>query len=339
MKKILLCFVAVAALASCVKEQTIQTPEKMAISFSQFVNNSNSKAAIDPTFNNTVTPLNEFYVWGFMTSNTGVVFDKELVSRVDAQSPWTYTNLAYWAPGRTYKFAAVAPVASVDGDIKITLADNNKYMSQTGVLGTISFTNKTGDVDVLYAKDEVVTPDPLAADPEKVELTFAHLLSKIKFTFTNRFVNENITLAVSDVKMVVPAEGDIDLSVMPYAWVVKNSTTVLDFGKAINKVTAVEKLGIDEAGEVEHERLTIPIATTQSIISSYAVSFNVTIYNGTEVAQVVPMTSTIVGTSFVPGKCYNLTADLNATNLGLKVIEFTATVEDWVNGGDLGFLN
>lgn len=339
MKKLLLSLMAVAAMASCVKEQTLQTPEKMAISFSEFVNNSNTKAAIDPTFNNGNTPLNAFYVWGFMTSNTGVVFDKELVSRADAQSPWTYDNLAYWAPGRSYKFAALAPVNN--DKLQVTLAQDNKYISNEGHLGTLAYENVDGTVDVLYAEDGVITPDPLAANPEKVELTFKHLLSKIKFTFTNGLVNENNKMVVSDVKMVVPAKGTIDLGVSPFTWVVTdNSTITLDFGKAIDKADETnDQLAVAGVGEVENERLTIPIATTSSIISSYQVSFNVTLYNGNQVAQTIPMTSTIQGTSFLPGKCYNLTATLTAENLGLKVIEFTATVEDWVSGGDLGFLN
>ena len=339
MKKLLLSLMAVAAMASCVKEQTLQTPEKMAISFSEFVNNSNTKAAIDPTFNNGNTPLNAFYVWGFMTSNTGVVFDKELVSRADAQSAWTYQNLAYWAPGRSYKFAALAPVNN--DKIEVTLAaGDGKYLAADGSLGKVKFTNVDGTVDVLYAEDEVVTPSPLAADPEKVELTFAHLLSKIKFTFTNGLVSENNKIVVSDVKMIVPAVGTVDLTVSPYSWVVEGQTVALDFGKAIDKTDATnDKLAVTGKGEVEYERLTIPIATTSSIISSYEVSFNVTIYNGDQVAQTIPMTSTINGTSFLPGKCYNLTATLTAENLGLQVIEFTATVEDWVDAGELGFLN
>jgi hypothetical protein len=152
--------------------------------------------------------------------------------------------------------------------------------------------------------------------------------------------NENNKIVVSDVKMIVPAVGTVDLTVSPYSWVVEGQTVALDFGKAIDKTDATnDKLAVTGKGEVEYERLTIPIATTSSIISSYEVSFNVTIYNGDQVGQTIPMTSTINGTSFLPGKCYNLTATLTAENLGLQVIEFTATVEDWVDAGELGFLN
>jgi hypothetical protein len=51
------------------------------------------------------------------------------------------------------------------------------------------------------------------------------------------------------------------------------------------------------------------------------------------------MTSTIVGTTLEAGKCYNFTATLDANKLGLKAIDFDVVVKDWVDAGDLGFLN
>ena len=336
MKKLLLGFVAIAAMVSCVNEQTVVAPAQKAISFGNFV--QNTKAA-DPSFNNTDKKVTSFYAWGFMTAPTGVVFNKELVSYNETEATWKYTNLAYWAPNKSYKFAALAPTGN--DKIQVTLANDNKYMSAEGVLGTVAFENVDGTVDVLYAEDGVDTPATIPSDPEKVELTFQHLLSKIKFTFTNGLANEHSTMTVSDVKMVVPAKGTVDLAVKPYVWnITENSTTTLDFGTAIDKADATNsKLAIAGVGEVEHERLTIPLATTQSVISSYVVTFNVTLYNGTEEAQVIPMTSTITGTTLEAGKCYNFTATLTADKLGLEQIMFDVIVEDWVNAGDLGFLN
>lgn len=336
MKKLLLGFVAIAAMVSCVNEQTVVAPAQKAISFGNFV--QNTKAA-DPSFNNTDKQVTSFYAWGFMTAPTGVVFNQELVSYNETEAAWKYTNLAYWAPNKSYKFAALAPTGN--DKIQVTLADNNKYMSADGVLGTVAFENVDGTVDVLYAEDGVDTPATIPTDPEKVELTFQHLLSKVKFTFTNGLANEHSTMAISDVKMVVPAKGTVDLAVKPYVWnVTENTTTTLEFGQAIDKADATNtKLAIAGVGEVENERLTIPLATTQSVISSYVVTFNVTLYNGTEEAQVIPMTSTITGTTLEAGKCYNFTATLTADKLGLEQIMFDVIVEDWVNAGDLGFLN
>ena len=336
MKKFLLGFMAIAAMASCVKEQTVVTPEQKAIAFGNFI--QNTKAAIDPSFNNGDNKVTSFYVWGFMTAPTGVVFDQELVSYDETAAAWTYNNLAYWAPSKSYKFAALAPTGN--DKIQVTLANNNKYLSDEGVLGTVAFENVDGTVDVLYAEDGVDTPTTIADDPEKVELTFQHLLSKVKFTFTNGLSNEHSSMTVTNVKMVVPAKGTIDLAVKPYVWnVTENSTVTLDFGKAIDKADADEQLAIAGVGEVENARLTIPLATTASVISTYTVTFDVTLYNGTEVAQVVPMTSTITGTTLEAGKSYNFTATLTADKLGLEEIQFSVVVEDWIEAGDLGFLN
>lgn len=335
MKKLLLGIFTIAAMVSCVKDKTVATLEQKAISFGNFV--QHTKGAIDPSYNNGDNKLEAFYVWGFHTAPTGVVFDQELVSYDATANAWTYTNLAYWAPEKEYKFAALAPVNN--DKIQVTLANGN-YMSAEGVLGTVAFENVDGKVDLLYAEDGVITPTTIPDDPEKVDFTFQHLLSKVKFTFTNGLSNEHSSMTVTNVKMVVPAKGTVDLAVKPYVWnVTENSTVTLDFGKAIDKADADEQLAIAGVGEVENARLTIPLATTASVISTYTVTFDVTLYNGTEVAQVVPMTSTITGTTLEAGKSYNFTATLTADKLGLEEIQFSVVVEDWIEAGDLGFLN
>ena len=342
MKKLLLGFLAIATMASCVKEQTVVTPDQKAISFGNFV--QHTKAAIDPSFNNDDNKVTSFYVWGFMDKNTGVVFNEELVEWDETKAAWTYTNLAYWAPNKSYKFAAIAPAKN--DKIQVTLADNNKYMSAEGVLGTVAFENENGTVDLLYAEDGVDTPTTIPTDPEKVHFTFQHLLSKVKFTFTNGLSeNEHTTMAITDVKMVVPAKGTVDLAVKkPFVWnVSENETITLEFGKAVDKADDTNtQLAFNGVAEVENERLTIPLATTTSVISSYEVSFNVTIYQGTEEAVTIQKTSTIVGSTLVAGKCYNFKATLNAENLGLKQIDFEVDVEEWDHNHaehDIEFLN
>ena len=60
------------------------------------------------------------------------------------------------------------------------------------------------------------------------------------------------------------------------------------------------------------------------------ITFDVTIYNGDQVAQTIPMTSVLTGKTLEAGKSYNLTANLTADKLGLKKIDFTVLVNDWV---------
>ena len=335
MKKLLLGIFTIAAMTSCVKEQTVATPELKPIAFDNFV--QHTKAAIDPSYNNGDNKLDAFYVWGFHTAPSGVVFDKELVSYDATADAWTYSNIAYWAPEKTYKFAALAPVNN--DKIQVTMA-NGDYLSAEGVLGTVAFENVDGKVDLLYAEDEVITPTTIPSDPEKVALTFQHLLSKVKFTFTNGLPSVHNTMAISNVKMVVPAKGTVDLAIKPFVWNVTESETItLEFGKILDKADDDTLLASAGVGEIENELLTIPLATTQSVISTYTVEFDVTIYNGDQVANTIHKTATITGTTFEAGKCYNISAVLNADNLDLKPIEFTVTVEDWVDGGNIDFLN
>ena len=334
MKKLLLGIFTIAAMASCVKEQTVATLEQKAISFDNFV--QHTKVA-DPSFNNGENKINAFYVWGFMTAPTGVVFDKELVS-YDATLPgWTYSNLQYWAPSKSYKFAALAPVNN--DKIQVTMA-NGDYMSADGVLGSVAFENVDGTVDLVYAEDGVDTPTTIPADPEKVHLTFQHLLSKIKFTFTNGLPSENNTVVIENVKLVVPAKGNTDLAVKPYIWTAEttanSATTVLEFGDVLD-ANGEAHLAAAGVGVIENERLTIPFATSYSELE-HVVSFDVTIYQGDQPAQTINKTAVLTA-DFKAGKCYNITAVLNAENLDLKPIDFTVTVEDWVDGGSFGLLN
>ena len=334
MKKLLLGIFTIAAMASCVKEHTVAALEQKAISFDNFVQHTK---AIDPSFNNGDNKITAFYVWGFMTAPTGVVFDKELVSYDAAAAGWTYTNLQYWAPSKSYKFAALAPVNN--DKIQVTLA-NGDYMSAEGVLGTVAFENVDGTVDLVYAEDGVDTPTTIPADPEKVHLTFQHLLSKIKFTFTNGLPSANNTVVIENVKLVVPAKGSSDLAVKPYVWTTEttagSATTVLEFGNVLD-ANGEAHLAPAAAGVIENERLTIPFATSYSELE-HVVSFDVTIYAGDQVAQTITKTAVLTA-DFKAGKCYNITATLNAENLGLKPIDFTVTVEDWVDGGSFGLLN
>lgn len=333
-KQFLLGLIAIVAMASCVSEKIVDAPALKAIDFGNFV--QHTKVA-DPSFNNSDNKITAFYVWGFMTAPTGVVFNKELVSYDAAAAVWTYTNVAYWAPSKSYKFAALAPVNN--DKIQVTMANGN-YMSAEGVLGSVAFENVDGTVDLVYAEDGVDTPTTIPTDPEKVQLTFQHLLSKIKFTFTNGLPSENNTVVIENVKLVVPAKGNTDLAVKPYVWTVEtaanSATTTLEFGNVVD-ANGEAHLSAAGVGVIENERLTIPFATSYSELE-HVVSFDVTIYNGDQVAQTITKTAVLTA-DFKAGKNYNITATLDADNLGLKPIDFTVVVEDWVDGGNFGILN
>lgn len=295
MKKYLLGILAVIAMTSCVKDQLVHTGMSGAITFNApFILNVTNRAAEDPSI--TTGSIDAFDVWGFMNGNGGIVFDQKRVVRTGTvegsdKGIWSYSApIMYWFPNRTYRFAALAPVDN--SDIQFELAENGK-MSNEGALGTVSFTNKDGQLDLLYAQpDAIVTgsQDELLANAPIVGLVFKHLLTKVKFSFRNGFQSEYNSMKVTNIRLKVPTTGSVDLTqtTHPYEWQVSSAydALTLNFGDVVN-VTDPSKgahLGIGEVGVCEFERLTIPVKQSANAAPELIVEFDVELYQGEEVA-------------------------------------------------------
>lgn len=163
MKKILLSVFAVAALASCIQNETInpQTP----IGFGDaFVNNS-TKVIYEGE-----TKVESFKVWGTYkgTSDWAELYNGATVTRNSKEYgvAWNCDVKRYWAEDCDYKFYAVVDATSVTAD--------------KGVVKSISFT-ANGSNDLLYGYKEEDTHDAI---PTLVAFEMNHLLSKISFKFT-----------------------------------------------------------------------------------------------------------------------------------------------------------
>ena len=183
MKKILLSVFAVAALASCIQNETInpQTP----IGFGDaFVNNS-TKAIYEGT-----NLVNSFQVWGtykgISATTWAELYNGSLVTR-DSKAygvAWNCNDKRYWADDCNYKFYAVVDATSVT--------------AENGVVKSINFT-ANGSNDLLYGYKEENTDEAI---PALVAFEMNHLLSKISFKFT---AHENLlagyTYQVNSVKV------------------------------------------------------------------------------------------------------------------------------------------
>lgn len=316
MKKLLIAVLAMASLVACNKNEVIEQAASPAIQFENaFVDNA-TRAAVDPS--TTTSSLTAFSVYGYMDNISGVIFDAEEVT--GSGKNWSYENTQYWTPSHKYYFAALAPVGGYTlTDIAITDAGN--------VVGKVAFTNANGTSDLIYATANAVTKETIDADkPGKVEFTFNHQLSKIKFSFTNGMDNKNAKVVVKDIKMVVHKSGSLDLTATTPAWtLVGTETTTLDFG-------TTQTIEQNVAEECAQERLTIPAGKDVE----YAVSFVVDLYYGTELADSYVHEVAISGNEFEIGKAYNFHATLTSENITadevMYPIEFTAAVENWVDG-------
>ncbi len=317
-------FCAVVAISCATDEVTVSND--LAISFENaFVDPQVIRSKVtDPTITtDKVNPLDKFKVWGFMDATSAVIFDGEVVEKQE-DGQWTYGEVQYWAPNHTYYFGALAPVDNCHWVL------NSDKANEFGI-GELTFVNSEGTEDLLYASKSVETHDDEKFYSEGVApvmLNFSHLLSKIKFTFTNGFGKDNITMNVSEIKMTVPKNATINLAVENWwdndDWKITDAeTSDLDFG-------VVPDLDTQTPLSSTNERLTIPAGKN----ASYAISFKVNIFIGGQPAMEVTKTATLTGVAFNMGRSYNIKADITPDNLELKPIEFEVEVKDWIPEGE-----
>ena len=316
MKKAIFAALSLLAFASCTNDSVVNAPAAVAIEFGDSFVEIKTRAAIDPSI--TTATIDAFDVWGFMNAPTGVVFNGDRVSK--GADGWKYDNLQYWTPNNSYYFAAVAPV----DDSNITVDASGMC---TDGLGKVTFTNAAGTCDLLYATKSVTTGDVIADKPEAVKLQFAHLLSKVKFTFTNGFPNPYTTVKVSNVCITnAPKAGEINLA--QSGWYANNAWTITEEGATINfgDIDTTNGFAQGDSAASEYERFTIPAAESRS----YTITFDVELIHGDQTADVITKTVELSGEAFKIGKSYNLKADITPANLGLTPIECEVVVEDWV---------
>ena len=334
MKKIFLIGIAATAiLASCSNDETVEmsSAKTKAISFTNAFVNNGTRSIADPSL--TKETLGSFAVYGF--TQKGQIFDGVTVTSADKGETWTYKPEQYWVQGNQYAFGAIAPAnITVSGEELLgqSVADYKVGM-------TVSFTND-GKTDLLHAAPQkgYDATEEFMTDPETVDMTFDHQLSKVKFSFENN-VGEPYNIEVSEVKignamkqgtLTVNAEKD-------NAWSnVSDPTLSLEFGAAgTTDETTAEAIEYTAEGETYNEMLMIPTKATQS----YDVTFKVKLFNGTVLMGEYEHEATISNVELKLGYCYDFKATLTPENIvvdpenpdaQLKPIKFTVVnVNDW----------
>jgi hypothetical protein len=328
MRKTIIAIMSLVAMVACTNDITVMEQAPSAISFENSFVENKTRAAVDPSI--TTATIDAFDVWGFMDDPNGLMFDAQRVTK--GETGWTYSPLQFWAEDHNYYFYAVAPVNNANIVV-------NKDLNIQG-LGTIDFTNTDGTVDLLYAEKQESTYDENVATNghESVKFTFAHLLSKIKFTFTNGFPEGTSSLKIEDLKISqAPSKGTVTLNDdnAGRTWAITENNATLNFGHVNGGAALVP----NQSEESDVERLTIPADANVR----YQIDFKVTLYTGSNVAMVSNKTVYLENQAFVIGKNYNITATIDQTNIAdeaLKPIEFDVVeVEDWIPGDYNGNLD
>ena len=327
MKKVIFALAAVVALAACSQEDVIVADKGAAIGFDTFVENSTRVAqSADPSLTVDAMQKGEgFGVYGFVTNVTNVTNNTTATAPIftDQQVKWTngdwkYEGTQYWIDGATYDFAAIAPY----GEYKVTAA------ATTGV--TLNFTND-GETDLLYAQNNAVA----GSAHSKVGFTFKHLLSKVKFTFTNGYDATDTLIAVKNIVINgTSAECTAVLGVnedkaVTAVWTLKDANLDLEFGDAITG-------GYIAQGASEQSTESLLIIPAKK---AYSVTFTVELYykNGDNSYALVDTYNHNVNfaANFEFGKSYNVATTITYKNIDPEVteqhpIEFTVTeIVDW----------
>ena len=301
------------ALTACNNDETVEVAKGNAIGFNTFVNNSTR--ATDANNDN----FTSFKVWGLMNngSQTGTPFVGVEVTK--ANGAWSYTTPVYWEKGYAYSFVALAPN---DAYTFTAPTEINKW-------GSLTFDNKTGETDLLYATQKQGTVVGNTC-PNAVSLTFNHMLSRVRFQFKNSMLDGS-KLTVTDVKITdaytngtaTLAEGLAELN-----WVADATTGDLAFSNATDT-----KIIKDATCTTGHKYM-IPAK------KAYKVTFTVTReYNG--VIDSYNHEVTLPETTMTQGLSYQFVAEFTSNNIDpdneLCPIKFTATVNDWETFGENNF--
>lgn len=328
MKKIFLFgFAAAAVLAGCSKDETIEVSRPGAITFDSFVNLS-TKGVADDLVEGTFT---SFKVWGLANSGETTIkpFNGTIVTK--SASGWTYSPVEYWQNGYTYSFVAVAPSedeGSAAGQWALTAP------TEVGKYGSIAFNNGPGTTDLIYATD--TSNGPVSTDeacPTAVNLTFNHLLSRVKFKFTNQMLDASV-LNITNVTITnANTKGNVDLdNSASWSLAVDNTTSNLNFGGVLLEEDETEGFVSNVSRETDHLYM-IPLKGADAYILTFTVQRN---YHG-GLSKDYEHTVTLPAVEWAAGNSYCFTAEINEKNINPNPddpsefcpIEFTASVDKW----------
>lgn len=320
-RNLLFCGVAALAFASCTQNEVLDVNESRAIGFDAFVGN-NTRAVTDLTKDD----LEKFYVFGDYDAGASIAFSNTEVNS-NIGGDYTPVNPAYWITGKTYKFGAYS-----DGNSGLA---KEKVSFNNGTL-TISGYAVDDSKDLIAATAEV----PNADGNNNVQLSFKHLLSKIKFTFSTTAVPEAYKLEVTSITfsgfktgatctfadnaITTDWTGTSDTYKVPklddYAIEGGKASTdeILVIPQANNGITATITINMYDEATYQESGVNTPIATN---------TFTATL--GTSKDNSV---TGDVENKWTPGYVYNYTAEINPDDVNdqMKEIKFTVTeVEKW----------
>lgn len=306
--------VAVAALASCTQNEVVDIPQNRAIGFSAFVNNQ-TKAVIPVTSINS----SQFYVFGEYATTTDS-WTKEGSAFNNETGDATY----YWEPNKTYRFGAYAN--GVSGKV-----GNASFDAATKTLSFPAYTPEDLDLVAAVSTDVASGNATESSNSNSVALTFKHMLSQVKLTFTTDAAS-TYQLTISDVsisKAVSTADGTLVGDAGTPTW----GGTTTSNGYAYEEFNDGGQL-VSKNVPVNQVKLVIPQNNTDNITVTFTATVKAEGTGTTTFTANLGHALTDANT-WKPGYCYNYTAEVKLKdvldNLGENDVPilFNPSVDGW----------
>ena len=313
-KSFLMLGVAAMALASCTQNEVVEYAENRAIQFDAFVGKSTRAVTELET-----AGLTQFNVFAYHTGDV-VDYNNVAVKGSGSGTGWKAEANAYWQAGNAYEFAAYS-------DQNAAISSGVSFADKT-----LTFTRYTvGEKDLVAAQTSVTGVTAQYSTP--VDLTFYHMLSQVKFTFTNTD-SRSYTLKISEIKI----ENAVKTATGTYT-----ESSIDWVGNASDTYTFADIADIAEDGTHAVDLFVIPQPN-----SSLNVSFKASFYDDAALTAQTPLkegtfTASLNYTGskqdtetgkWTPGFRYNYTAEVNAGDIDdqgkLTEIVFKVTdVDTW----------
>ena len=297
MRKLFTILACAAAMVACENDEIVRQDLGDRIEFGNaFVDNATrvDKAA-DPSLNN--TRFTNFLVWGTVEGGEGLVpiFGGDAVTGIvgsttvdgeETPNVWTCSVKQYWIEGATYNFAALANAEK-----------NNVTLGADKLPASVVFTSN-GSTDLVYSKIENPIVGKATGQNGPVNLTFEHLLSKVKFTVTNNSTAaEGYSFEITGIKVTAPTKGTCALPAK--TWNGFNEASAQTFANIViaeadpKEECAAEKLFIpgqvtvDFTVEIKKDDTTIGkkvhTTSTHTLEVGHAYNFGITVAVGEEI--------------------------------------------------------
>lgn len=311
-----MCGVAALALAGCTQNEVLNISSDRAIGFDAYTGKG-TRAVNDITGGGSSSGFNKFIVYGSYSISEDqetVVFNGVEVSYTTSSSgtpSWTYANEQYWQNG-DYKFAAYS-----DGNGALSGGPTASYTHDGG----LQIQNYVvGEKDLIFATQTASVTDKTTYNTA-VELKFSHLLSKVKFTFTNTFA-DNLKVEVTNLK--------IDNSNIKGNY---NGTTWIDLSENNTSITYDDK-DVNAVDYKPEECYVLP-QSTNGLTASFTVTvkdaLNTIVMSKNFTGDAAVSLNVTNATEWQNGYAYNYTAELTPAVIDptAKPIQFTATADTW----------